>query len=154
MKKWFVLLVIGSLYFGCNEKSETSDQLNGLTEREVRDFINVYDTMWAKRDTVAMKESMSENYIYFSSTGSTSNRERVISWFTPPDKYKVDTAMRSEINVTIHGNTAIVSSRWIGSGSFDSERFSDDQRCSLTIQKENGKLKLISEHCTQIMNQH
>ncbi len=127
---------------------------NVLTEKEVSDFVNEYDKMWARRDTTAMKESMSENYIYFTSTGNTSNRDRIISWFTPADKYKVDTAVRSEISMTIHGNTAVVSSRWIGSGSFDGEKFSDDQRCSLIIQKEMGKLKLISEHCTQIVNQH
>ena len=153
MRKYFVFLIIGSVCFGCNNKSEKPAKENVLTEKEVRDFITDYDNMWAKRDTTAMKESISENYIYFTSTGNTSNRDRIISWFTPADKYKVDTAIRSEINVTIHGNTAIVSSRWIGSGSFDGERFRDDQRCSLTIQEENGKLKLISEHCTQIVNQ-
>ena len=153
MKKRIVLFVIGSIIFGCNDKTAQSANEEALTEKEVRDFINEYDNMWAKRDTTAMKESMSENYIYFTSIGNTSNRERIISWFTPVDKYKVDTAVRSEINVTIHGNTAIVSTRWIGSGTFDGERFRDDQRCSLTIQKKAGKLKLISEHCTQIVNQ-
>ena len=154
MKKCIVLLVVAGLCFGCYDKPEKAVEENILTEKEVKDFVNDYDNMWAKRDTIAMKEAISENYIYFTSTGSTSTRDRIISWFTPADKYKVDTAIRSEINVTIHGSIAIVSSRWIGSGSFDGERFSDDQRCSLTIQKEEGKLKLISEHCTQIVNQN
>ena len=154
MIKYIWLLVLAPFCFGCNERSEKRVLENSLTEREVRDFINDYDKMWAKRDTTAMKEAMAENYIYFTSVGSTTDRNKILGWFVPADKYKVDTAIRSEIDVTMHGNTAVVSSRWIGSGSFDGEKFRDDQRCSLTIQKEHGKIKLISEHCTQIVNQH
>lgn len=154
MVKYIWLLVFAVFCFGCNERFEKPPLENALTEKEVRDFINDYDNMWAKRDTTALKEAMADNYIYFTSVGSTTDRKKILGWFVPADKYKVDTAVRSEIDVTIHGNTAIVSSRWIGSGSFDGEKFRDDQRCSLTIQKENGKMKLISEHCTQIVNQH
>ena len=154
MVKYIWLLVFAVFCFGCNERFEKPPLENALTEKEVRNFINDYDNMWAKRDTTALKEAMADNYIYFTSVGITTDRKEILGWFVPADKYKVDTAVRSEIDVTIHGNTAIVSSRWIGSGSFDGEKFRDDQRCSLTIQKENGKMKLISEHCTQIVNQH
>ena len=154
MIKYIAVFVFAFFCFGCKETAEKPALENGLTEKEVRDFINDYDTMWAKRDTTAMKKAMAENYVYFTSVGSTTDRRKILGWFVPADKYKVDTAIRSEIAVTIHGNTAVVSSRWIGSGSFDGEKFRDDQRCSLTIQKENGEIKLISEHCTEIVNQH
>ena len=153
MRKYIVLLVTGSLCFGCNNKSEKPVKENILTEKEVRDFVSNYDNMWAKRDTTGLKDAMAENYIYFTSAGSTTDRKKIISWFSPADKYIVDTAIRSEIAITINGNTAVVSSRWIGSGSFEGESFKDDQRCSLTIQKTDGKLRLIAEHCTQIVNQ-
>lgn len=143
---FFFLLMI--VLVACADKTPASDEITG---KEVADFIKHYDDLWAKRDTMGMKAAMAGNYVYFTSTGNTFSRERILSWFTPADKYKVDTAVRSEVSVTINGNVAIVSSRWTGSGSFDGERFSDDQRCSLIIQKENGKLKLISEHCTQIV---
>ena len=153
MKKTLFAFVIMVFCFGCNERSAQPANENLLTEKEVKDFVKHYDDLWAKRDTTGMKEAMAEGYVYFTSVGSTTDRNKIISWFTPADKYKVDTAIRTEITVTIHGNIAIVSSRWVGSGSFDGEKFSDDQRCSLTIQKEMGKLKLISEHCTQIVQQ-
>jgi ketosteroid isomerase-like protein len=150
MKGILLLAVIAGLCFGCNEQSVRHTDENAVTEREIRDFVNEYDRAWANRDTTAIKAAMAETYIYFTSVGTTSTRDRLISWFTPADKYKVDTAIRSEIDVAIHGNTAIVSSRWIGSGSFDGERFSDDQRCGLVIKKEDGKLSILSEHCVQI----
>ena len=154
MLKYILLGMSTILFIGCDNKQNVTNDEATLTEKEVRDFVNEYDNMWAKRDTTAMKVAMADSYIYFTSVGSTSDRKKIISWFTPAEKYKVDSAIRSEVSITIHGNTAIVSSRWIGSGSFDGEKFKDDQRCSLTIQKEAGKLKLISEHCTQIVNQH
>lgn len=137
-------------FFSCNpiQEKHTDDVL--ITEAEVKDFIRQYDVMWASRDTGLMKQAMDDQYIYFTSTGSTIGRADVISWFTPADKYKVEKAERSEISVQLNGNTAIVSSRWIGNGSFGNEKFNDDQRCGLVIQKSDGKLKLLTEHCTQI----
>jgi hypothetical protein len=145
-----LFVTIAGLLAGCKNEPGKAENINLLTEKEVINFITSYDDMWAIHDTVAMKEAISENYIYFTSTGNITDRARILSWFTPADKYKVDTAARSEISITIHGNIAVVSSRWIGSGSFGGERFNDDQRCSLVIQKETDKLKLIAEHCTQI----
>lgn len=138
------------LFLSCNtiQKKHTDDI--PLTEAEVKDFIRQYDALWASRDTGLMKQAMDDQYVYFTSTGSTIGRADIISWFTPADKYKVEKAERSEINVQLNGNTAIVSSRWIGNGNFGNEKFNDDQRCGLVIQKSDGKLKLLTEHCTQI----
>lgn len=154
MRKHILLLIVTVSIVACGDHENEKTNEDKINEKEVTDFIKHYDELWAKRDTTGMKKAMAENYIYFTSTGNTTTRDRIISWFAPADKYKADTAIRSEISVTINENTAIVSSRWVGSGSFDGEKFRDDQRCSLTIQKANGELKLISEHCTQIVNQH
>ena len=149
MRKCISLLLPAVLLIACTNTNTPKDQ---IAEKEVIDFIKQYDALWANRDTTGMKTTMADNYIYFSSHGNTTTRDRIISWFTPTDKYKVDTAIRTEISVSINNNTAIVSSRWVGSGSFDGERFRDDQRCSLTIQKENGKSILIGLFFTRPKN--
>ena len=146
-----VLSAAISIFFvSCSTNQGTEKSGDSLTEAEVKDFIRQYDQMWASRDTGLMKQAMDDHYIYFTSTGSTRGRNDMIGWFTPADKYKVEKAERIEINVQLKGNTGIVSSRWIGNGSFGSEKFNDDQRCSLVIQKTGGELKLLAEHCTQI----
>lgn len=142
----FIAIVTAS----CNEQEQEIKNLEPLSEKEVEEFIRAYDDIWARRDTILMKETMSDKYIYFSSTGRTIDRKSILDWFYPADKYKVDSASRNEINITTEGNIAIVSSRWVGEGSFGSEKFSDDQRCVLVIHKQNGKLKILTEHCTQI----
>lgn len=147
-----LLTALSIMLICCSPGQDKNEQgTNPITESEARNFITAYDGMWARRDTTAMKKTMADSYIYFTSTGTTMYRGRIISWFKPADKYIVDTAIRSEISVHLNGNTAIISSRWRGSGSFEGTRFRDDQRCSLVIQKIKGQLKLLSEHCTQVV---
>lgn len=147
--KFFTWRIISSLFFlSCQQAEKKEDR---LTEAEVKDFVNKYDRLWANRDTTGMKQAVDENYIYFTSTGATIGRKDMLSWFVPADKYKVEKAERTEVTVQLNGNTAIVSSRWMGNGSFDGEKFNDDQRCGLVIQKKSGRLVLIGEHCTQII---
>jgi ketosteroid isomerase-like protein len=148
--KLFISVFACSLFLSCNGGKGERKKEDVLTASEVSDFIRFYDQIWAKKDTNAMKKVMSEQYVYFTSTGSTTDRTKILGWFTPPDKYKVDTATRDQIRIVLNGNTAVVSTHWIGSGTFDGEKFKDDQRCSLVIQKINGELKVVSEHCTQI----
>lgn len=150
MRNIILMTFIALFTASCNDQQQETKNPEALSEKEIEEFIRAYDDMWARRDTILMKEAMSDRYIYFSSTGRTIDRKTILDWFNPADKYKVDSASRHEINITIEGNTAIVNSRWIGQGSFAGEKFSDDQRCGLVIRKQNGKLKILSEHCTQI----
>ena len=149
MRNNILIAFIAIITSSCNDQQQGTKN-ESLSEKEVEEFIMSYDDMWARRDTSLMKATMSDSYIYFSSTGRTIDRKSIMDWFNPADKYKVDSVSRNEIKITIEGSTAIVSSRWIGSGSFGGEKFEDDQRCGLVIRKENGKLKILSEHCTQI----
>lgn len=142
---WLALLMIS-----CNDNNTVSVNNGALTEAEVKGFIAAYDKAWSERDTMAMKEMMDEKYTYFSSEGATRTRKNILDWFTPADKYKVESALRNEITITINHNVAIVSTHWMGNGSFGGETFNDDQRCGLVIQKIDGRLKLVAEHCVQI----
>ena len=144
------VILCALLMSACSNGTGTPAKEDDLTENEVREFIKAYDKAWSERDTMALKDMIDEKYIYFTSVGSTLKRNSIMSWFTPADKYKVDTAVRNEIEVTLNGNTAIVSSHWVGSGSFGEERFNDDQRCGLVVRKVGGKVRVIEEHCVQI----
>ena len=150
MRLVILSIVISIFFVSCGTAHKKDEKDASLTEAEIKNFVRKYDDMWGKRDTGMMKLAMDDRYIYFTSTGSVRNRNDILSWFTPSDKYKVEKAERSEISIQLRGNTAIVSSRWVGTGSFGNEKFNDDQRCGLVIQKINGELKLLAEHCTQI----
>lgn len=151
MNKFILLAIAATFLMGCNSRENTAT-IATITANEVQEFIATYDESWGKRDTARMKQIMADSYTYFTSTGSTIDKSSIIGWFAPADKYKVDTASRSEIRITyLAGNTAIVSSRWIGSGTFGNEKFNDDQRCGLVLQKTDGRIRIVAEHCAQIV---
>lgn len=116
-------------------------------------FVEKYDKAWNKKDVAAVDNVLADNYIYFSSTGTTTSRERTLEFLRSP-KYILKSAVRSEMKIFQAGDTAVVSSRWIGTGTYNDEPINDDQRCSLVLAKNRKKWKLLSEHCTQIVSKN
>ena len=64
--------------------------------------------------------------------------------------YQLDNMSRSDYEVELHDNVAVVSTRWRGKGIYKGVPFDEDQRCSITIVKTNNKISIMSEHCTPI----
>jgi ketosteroid isomerase-like protein len=113
-------------------------------------FVEKYDKAWNAKEVSSVDKMLADNYIYFSSTGTTTSRERTLEFLRSP-KYILKSAVRSEMKVFQAGDTAVVSSRWIGTGTYNDEPINDDQRCSLVLGKDRKRWKLLSEHCTQIV---
>lgn len=122
-----------------------------LTEQGVLDFIQAYDMAWDTKDTVVVAQSLAPDYVYFSSTGGVRSGEWLLNLLAD-SSYIMETTRRSELDVQLHGDVAVVSSRGQFTGSYQGEPVADDQRCSLVIQAEAGTLYLLSEHCTQIVS--
>jgi hypothetical protein len=134
------------LIFSCKQNA-SPDQT--ITEQEALDFVARYDVAWNTKDSVTVKELLGDKYLYFDSQGGLTPRERTLTVVAAP-YYKVISARREEIQVLIHENVATVSSRWIGNGLWKDQTFNDNQRCGLTLAKQNGKIELIAEHCVEI----
>jgi len=64
--------------------------------------------------------------------------------------YKLDSMQRQQYDIKIEGNTAVVNTIWNASGSYFNVPFNDRQRCSITLIKKDGKVEILSEHCTPI----
>ncbi len=97
----------------------------------------------------AVNDALSPKYIYFTQSGSTFSRDSVVAT-AGENTYSLNHVSRSEVEVSITGNTAIVSSRWKGEGAYRGVPFNEDQRCSITLVKQNDSVKILSEHCTPI----
>jgi hypothetical protein len=57
---------------------------------------------------------------------------------------------REQLTIQLEGNAAVVNTIWKGKGLYHGEDFNDKQRCSITIVKHNGQVKILAEHCTPI----
>jgi ketosteroid isomerase-like protein len=113
--------------------------------------VKSYDNLWNKKDVEGISNILAQDYVYFSSTGSLTDRKKTLEFLASPE-YKLTFVERSEIKIlSLSDRVAVVSSRWKGRGTYGKERIDDDQRCGLVFVSESGLWKLLSEHCAQIV---
>lgn len=115
-------------------------------------LVATYDSAWNRRDTITVGRLLAPRYRYFTSRGDVRARPEVMAFLADP-AYVLADAKRSELVVTLSGAVAVVSSRWQGHGTYQGERFVDDQRCGLVWQQTGRAWQLLSEHCVQIAPQ-
>ncbi len=138
--KWiFFLLVITSL-FSCTKN---------ITDKEVITAINKFDEGWENKNLKAVDSVLSPAYVYFTQSGGTFSRDSVVATAGESD-YSLQDMSRSELEITLYGTTAIVSTRWKGKGIYRGVPFNEDQRCSIVLIKKDNKVEILSEHCTPI----
>jgi hypothetical protein len=140
MRNLIFLLVITAMC-SCNKQN--------ITDQEVINTIKKFDDGWQNKDLHAVDSVLSPTYIYFTQSGGTFSRDSVVATAGEND-YTLQNMSRSEFAVTLYGNTATVSTRWKGKGAYRGVPFNEDQRCSITLIKKDGKVEILSEHCTPI----
>lgn len=120
-----------------------------LTKEEVMAVITAFDDGWQHKNASLVDSVLSDQYVYFTQSGHTFDRGNLIK--TAADSiYTLQTMQRQEFTIQLEGNTAVVNTIWKGKGTYHGQSFDDNQRCSITIVKHNGKVKILSEHCTPI----
>ena len=120
-----------------------------LTEEEVMAVISKFDEGWKNKEEAIVDSVLSEHYVYFTQSGYTFDRAKLVAT-AGSDVYTLQNMERENFVVQIEGNTAVVSTIWKGEGFYHGEQFNDRQRCSVTIVKHNGVVKILAEHCTPI----
>ena len=143
MKKIIIILYIIFTGLGCIKKEEL------LKEEEVFAVINRFDEGWRNKNAELVDSVLSEKYLYFTQSGHTFTRSNIIST-AGSDIYELQTMERENLTMQIEGDAAVVNTIWKGKGYYHGEQFNDKQRCSITIVKHDGKVKILAEHCTPI----
>jgi hypothetical protein len=141
MKKIIGLLILIIAIASCNEQT--------ITQEEVIASINKFDNGWENKNLKAVDSVLSPAYIYFTQSGGTFSRDSVVATAGERD-YSLQDMSRSELEITLYGTTAIVSTRWKGKGVYRGIPFNEDQRCSIVLIKKDNKVEILSEHCTPI----
>ena len=145
----FFLLVFFASCNANNGAKNNNEEL--LTEEEVMAVIGKFDEGWKNKEEAVVDSVLSEHYVYFTQSGYTFNRAKLVAT-AGSDVYTLQNMERENFVVQIEGNTAVVSTIWKGEGYYHGEQFNDRQRCSVTIVKHNGEVKILAEHCTPIKN--
>ena len=138
---WLAGLVL--LLAGCKKSRNT------LTEQEVLSIIQRFDDAWERKNLQQVDSVLSPDYIYFTQSGGTFSRQGVVQT-AGSSEYTLERMHRSALDIHITGNTAVVGTRWKGKGVYRGVPFDEDQRCSIVVVKQNGKVSILSEHCTPV----
>ena len=138
------IFLLTAIVFGSCEMRQAP-----LTTDEVIAVIKRFDEAWRTKDLQGVDSVLSPAYIYFTQSGGTFSRANLVETAGSQD-YTLEKMGRYEYHVKLFENTAVVSTRWQGKGSYKGTPFDEDQRCSITIIKHDGKVEILSEHCTPI----
>ena len=120
-----------------------------LTKEKVIAAVQRFDNGWKLKNSKTVDSILSASYIYFTQSGGIFDRNNVVHTAGSTD-YLLDFVQRQQFDIKIEENTAIVNTVWIGKGTYLNTPFNDSQRCSITVIKNNGKIEILSEHCTPI----
>jgi hypothetical protein len=143
MKKAVFFITVSVLLFGCLKKEKE------LTEQEVYAVLDKFDQGWEQKNADLVDSVLSEHYVYYTQSGQPFDRKNIIAT-AGSDVYQLQTMDREPLTLQIEGNTAVVNTIWKGKGFYHGEQFNDKQRCSVTIVKHKGKVRILAEHCTPI----
>jgi ketosteroid isomerase-like protein len=135
---------------GCTGFDRESTSEAPLSASEALTVVREFDDAWLRKDTAVVASLLADEFAYFSSTGGVRSREWLLDDLLGHPEYDLDRAVRGELDVILHGSTAVVSSRWRGAGSYAGEPVDDDQRCSVVVVRQGSATRIIMEHCTQI----
>ena len=138
------IFLLTAIVFGSCEMRQAP-----LTTEEVIAVIKRFDEAWRTKNLQGVDSVLSPAYIYFTQSGGTFSRANLVETAGSQD-YTLEKMGRYEYHVKLFENTAVVSTRWQGKGSYKGTPFDEDQRCSITIIKHDGKVEILSEHCTPI----
>lgn len=137
------MLICATLTQGCRRKEAL------LTEAEVLTVIARFDRGWETKDSSLVDSVLSQHYVYFTQSGHTFDRESLVAT-AASDVYTLQSMEREALTMQLEGNTAVVNTVWKGKGHYHGQAFDDRQRCSITIVKHEGRVRILSEHCTPI----
>lgn len=143
MKKIALFFILAYTMGSCSQQEEM------LTEKEVFAVIDKFDEGWKNKNAALVDSVLSDHYVYFTQSGQTFNRAGLIGT-AGSNVYQLQTMGRENLTMQLEGNTAVVNTIWKGKGFYHGEQFNDKQRCSITIVKHNGVVKILAEHCTPI----
>lgn len=145
MKGLFLVCICLTLLLASSCKREEV-----LTESEVTAAIERFDLAWLKKNKPQVDSILAPSYIYFTQSGGIFSRDSVVATSGSPT-YQLENMERSGLVIQIHGNTAVVSTRWKGKGLYRGQTFDLEQRCSVIVLKYKGKVQILSEHCAPII---
>jgi hypothetical protein len=103
---------------------------------------------WLVKDAAVVERLAAADYLYVSPGGLVLDRAAILGIIRSPS-YRLDHGARTEVVVRPVGNSAVVvRSRYQGAGSYAGTSFTDDHRCVMIWENQDGEWRLVMEQCS------
>jgi uncharacterized protein (TIGR02246 family) len=100
---------------------------------------------WLDKNAAAVERLAADDYVYIAPNGMTFDRHAILRIIRSPH-YRLDRGTRTEVVVRMLGREAgVVRHRYQGSGSFEGNSFTDDQRGLMVWERQAGEWRLVME---------
>jgi uncharacterized protein (TIGR02246 family) len=115
---------------------------------ELLDVTERWYRAWLEKDACVVAELAAEDYLYVGPNGMTMDRAAVLAVIRSPT-YRLVHATRTDVVVRSLGQEAgIVRHRFQGAGAYEGSPFTDDNRCVMVWEKQDGRWRLVMDHCS------
>jgi ketosteroid isomerase-like protein len=115
---------------------------------EVQTIAERWYQAWLEKDAATVDALMADDYLYISPSGHMLDRAAVLAVIRSPS-YRLDHATRTEIVIRPVGqNATIVRHRFQGSGSYEGNSFTDDNRAVMVWENQHNHWHLVLDQCS------
>lgn len=117
-------------------------------EAELRSLAERWFQAWLVKDAAVVDELAAADYLYVAPNGMILDRAAILAIIRSPS-YRLDRGTRTEVAVRPLGpNAALVRHHYEGSGSFNGQPFTDNQRGVMIWENQSGHWRLVMEQCS------
>lgn len=119
-------------------------------QTEVEALMAAWQTAWFAKNSRAIAEMMTDDYVYVAPNGTVKDRSTILGVVDDPS-YSLTGGAHTETVVSMLGDgAAIVRRRWQGSVTYRGEVFVEDHRCVTICDRSSGRWRVRYEQCAAV----
>jgi Domain of unknown function (DUF4440) len=118
--------------------------------QELDQIRKTWNAAWLENDSATVDKLMAPEYVYIAGNGQVLDRAAIMGVILSPS-YKLHRAGWSEVQINLLSDSAaVIIDRLQGTGTFNGNTFTDDNRCSRVCLRRNGAWQIVFEQASAI----
>lgn len=130
-------------------KMRLRGETTSAAAREVMEIKQQYDQAQLKNDSAWFERMFAEDYLMILPDGSTLTKARAVEELRSRE-ITWESATGEDMRVRVYGDTAVVTGRFLGKGTYKGKPMNEHQRFTSVWVKRNGQWQAIAEHATNM----
>jgi len=119
-------------------------------QQQIEHLSKTWNTAWLENDSATVDRLMAPEYVYVAPNGQILDRRAILGIILSPS-YKIHHATWAELQIKVFSNdAAVILDRLQGTGTFNGNTFTDDNRCARVCLRRNGTWQIAFEQASPI----